>query len=329
MPKAITICTPVTDYLVNVDHVPEPNTAAHMYAHSYQYGGNAATAIVTVARQGVSAGILGVVGDDDMGKAQRVDFERHGVNTKYLLARKNEQTPYVICLSDRKTGGRSFISAGARLTPFGEDELDMDYVCSAQYLLLDSGTPATRKAARAILDKGGEVMFDAGSYNESQESMLAYSSIYIASEFYLKARYPGRDVFDCCREMMQKGPHTVIFTLGEEGCKGVSRQGGEFSLPAFHVPELVDTTGCGDTFHGAYIVGLDRGLSPVECARWASATSAIKAAAIGGRAGQPTAEIVEKFLKTGEMDLSFIPERLRYYQRVHYTLEDALAAEAQ
>lgn len=329
MPKVIAICTPVTDHLINVDHVPQPNTSAKLLAHSWQFGGNTATAVVASARQGLDAGIICAVGDDDMGKAQKVDFALNGVDTRYVIARKNTETPLVIALSDRLTAGRSFISAGTHIDRIEPEELDMDYVRSGKYLLLDSNTPATRMAADAMLENGGEVMYDASGYNEAAEEMLPHTSIYIASEFYLKTRYGDRDIYECCREMMAQGPHTVIFTLGADGCKGVSRYGGketEFSLPAFKV-DVVDTTGCGDTFHGAYLVAMDRGLPPKECARWASATSAIKATAIGGRAGQPTADIVEIFLKTGEMDLSFIPERLKYYSRVHYSMEDALQSQ--
>lgn len=320
MPTAITLCTPVSDYLVHVDHIPKPNGIAKIYDQSWQFGGNAATAIVTVARQGVSAGIIGVVGDDANGRAQRVDFMRHGVDTTYLKADPNSVTRYCICLSDEETNGRAFLGPDTVSIPYPEEELDMDYLLSAKYLLLDANTPATRKAARAMLDNGGEVMFDASLYTPEQEAMLPYTSIYITSEFYWHTRYHDADIFECCRDMMAKGPHTVIFTLGSDGCAGVGPDG-PFRLPCFKVEHVVDTTGCGDTFHGAYIVGLERGLSAEGCARWASATSAIKCNAIGGRAGQPTADIVEKFLQTGEMDLSFIPERVAYYSTLHETLE--------
>ena len=87
MPKVITICTPVTDHLINVDHVPKPNTSARLHAHSWQFGGNSATAIVASARQGMDAGIICAVGDDDMGKAQKVDFALNGVDTRYVIGK--------------------------------------------------------------------------------------------------------------------------------------------------------------------------------------------------------------------------------------------------
>jgi sugar/nucleoside kinase (ribokinase family) len=122
--------------------------------------------------------------------------------------------------------------------------------------------------------------------------------------------------------MKNQGPHTVIFTLGKEGCAGVGPGGEEFRLEAPEVPKVVDTTGCGDTFHGAYIVGMERGLDAEGCARWAGASAAIKCQAIGGRAAQPTAEMVEEFLATGRLDMEFLEDRLRYYRRIHYSLDD-------
>jgi sugar/nucleoside kinase (ribokinase family) len=321
MLTAIALCAPVSDYLVHVDRIPRPNEIARMLEQSWQFGGNAATAIVTVSRQGISAGIMGVVGDDPNGQAQRVDFQRHGVDVSRLLVRPGMSTPYCICLSDEETNGRSFLGAQNPYFPLGEEELDMEYLLQAKYLLLDGNNPASKKAAAAMLNKGGEVMFDASSYSKEQEAMLPYTSIYITSEFYWKTRYQGADIFDCCRDMRKQGPHTVIFTLGKEGCAGVGPGGREFRMGAPEVPRVVDTTGCGDTFHGAYIVGMERGLDAGGCARWASASSAIKCQAIGGRAGQPTAEMVEEFLATGRSDTGFMEDRLKYYRSLHYTLE--------
>lgn len=54
-------------------------------------------------------------------------------------------------------------------------------------------------------------------------------------------------------------------------------------MPSFAV-DVQDTVGAGDVFHGAYTVGLLRGLSPKEAARLATGVSCIKCTRIGGRA---------------------------------------------
>jgi sugar/nucleoside kinase (ribokinase family) len=59
----------------------------------------------------------------------------------------------------------------------------------------------------------------------------------------------------------------------------------------------VDTTGCGDVFHGAYAAALVRGMGVEERVRFAAAAAALKATRRGGQAGAPTLEEVETFLR--------------------------------
>jgi sulfofructose kinase len=65
---------------------------------------------------------------------------------------------------------------------------------------------------------------------------------------------------------------------------------------------VVDTTGCGDVFHGAYAAGLAQGLDPVGRVRLASAAAALKATHRGGQAGIPERAAVERFLKDTRND---------------------------
>jgi sulfofructose kinase len=66
-------------------------------------------------------------------------------------------------------------------------------------------------------------------------------------------------------------------------------------LPAFKV-DVVDTTGTGDAFHGAFALGLSEGRSESECAAMASATAALKCRRLGARAGLPSRAELDAFL---------------------------------
>ena len=66
-------------------------------------------------------------------------------------------------------------------------------------------------------------------------------------------------------------------------------------FPAYPVP-VVDTTGCGDVFHGAYAWALAREADLSERVRYASAAAALKAMHAGGQAGIPDRVTVEAFL---------------------------------
>ena len=68
--------------------------------------------------------------------------------------------------------------------------------------------------------------------------------------------------------------------------------------PSFEVP-VVDTTGCGDVFHGAYAVALARGLDAAERVRFAAAAGAICATGRGGRGRLPTEHDIDELCRLG------------------------------
>jgi sugar/nucleoside kinase (ribokinase family) len=90
----------------------------------------------------------------------------------------------------------------------------------------------------------------------------------------------------------------VVVTCGPDGCWYSNGSPGDRPRHqrAFEV-KVVDTTGCGDVFHGAYAAALARGMPLEERIRVAAAAAAIKATRPGGQAGIPTWSVVESFLR--------------------------------
>src|SRR4029077_18637111 len=93
-----------------------------------------------------------------------------------------------------------------------------------------------------------------------------------------------------------QGRAFVIVTCGEGGVWCAARDEAARHFPAFAI-EAVDTTGCGDVFHGAYAAALAKGVKLEERIRFASAAAALKATRHGGQEGIPTRTVVEKFLR--------------------------------
>ena len=90
----------------------------------------------------------------------------------------------------------------------------------------------------------------------------------------------------------------MVITSGAQGCwySSETDPSSPVHQSAFPV-KVVDTTGCGDVFHGTYAAGLVRNLNLPERIRVASAAAALKAVQAGGQDGIPTLSTVEKFLK--------------------------------
>jgi len=89
----------------------------------------------------------------------------------------------------------------------------------------------------------------------------------------------------------------VILTAGDEGCwwRSAGDEAVQYS-PAFEV-DAIDTTGCGDVFHGAYALAAARQMRPAERVEFASAAAALKATRQGGQSGAPSANELREFLR--------------------------------
>jgi sugar/nucleoside kinase (ribokinase family) len=96
------------------------------------------------------------------------------------------------------------------------------------------------------------------------------------------------------------GPRQVVITDGVRGSWCWSSEKGAAATPvhqpAFRV-SVVDTTGAGDVYHGAYLYAYLQGRPVRRCLAFAAATAALKCQELGGRAGIPTRQQVDLFLK--------------------------------
>jgi sulfofructose kinase len=74
-----------------------------------------------------------------------------------------------------------------------------------------------------------------------------------------------------------------VITDGTHGSDVWTPDGGHFHQPAFTAEPLVDTTGCGDVYHGAFLHGWLCGWPLERCAAYASRLAARNAEGLGGR----------------------------------------------
>jgi sulfofructose kinase len=126
--------------------------------------------------------------------------------------------------------------------------------------------------------------------------LLALADHLILSRDFARALTGARSPAQAVRKLARPDRQVAVVTCGEEGCwylaqgEAVPRR-----QPAFKV-KAVDTTGCGDVFHGAYAFALARGMVLEERIRFAAGTAALKATRPGGQAGIPSLPAVRRFL---------------------------------
>ena len=104
------------------------------------------------------------------------------------------------------------------------------------------------------------------------------------------------DPAEGCARLRELGVETVIATLGEQGSL-ICGPGGETRVPAFEI-DLVDTTGCGDSYAAGFIVATANGWDP-EAAGWlGSAAAGLVATGLGSDSGIVDLDSTLEFMAT-------------------------------
>ncbi|MBN2292912.1 MAG: hypothetical protein JXM70_10835 [Pirellulales bacterium] len=301
----------VDDFLY-VEHYPHPDEKVRVCRRERQCGGQTGTALVTVARLGRLAGYIGMLGNcraggDELSRAVADCFEREGVDLTHHIDRPDAGVYHSTIIVDQTTHSRTILTHTESMV--GADPLfpAEDVIRSTAVLLVDHhGLDGTLRAARIARNAGIPVVGDIergnpapGSQNTLSEVIRHIDHLVVPLEFARDCT--GLDeAGDAASRLWEDGIRdgversAVVVTCGVEGCWYIDDNGLEH-FPAFYV-EAVDTTGCGDVFHGAYCVALVEGMGLRERVRFASAAAALKATRRGGQTGIPMRKQLNAFL---------------------------------
>lgn len=285
------------DYLGIVPHMPEMDTKLEIECFSRQGGGVTATAMVAAARLGARAAFIGAVGDDDLGEFTIRELEAEGVDTSHVVRAPGASSQFSFIMVHKPTGKRTILWTRSNVPPLDPAALDREFVKSCKVLHIDRHeVRAAIQAARWAHDAGAIVAMDAGTYAPDVGELLPLADVLIASQAFAAELTGVADPAQSVRTLLM-GRRIAGVTCGEKGSWFATSDGDAFHAPAFEV-DVVDTTGAGDVFHGAFSFGLARRWDVRRCARFASAVAALKCTKLGGRAGIPTYTEVEQFLRT-------------------------------
>lgn len=298
-PLSVTgVGTAVVDYIGVVDQYPPPDSQIELKTFSKQTGGNAATALVTLAKLGAKTSFLGKFGDDELGKMVFSDLTDKGINLDGSLVSKNGSMGFAFIIVEAGTGRRTILWTGDGKSHLTADEVNRESILASRYLHLDHySMEAAIKAAQIAQEGNVEVVLDAESIQPGIEQLLPLVDVLIVcADFAFE--YTDRKNCEAALEMLHEktAAHTVAITAGENG--SYCRTNTDYHRqPAFPI-DVVDTTGCGDVYHGAFIYGLMQEWSLAKCAEFASAAAALNCRGLGGQSAIPDLVEVETFLRS-------------------------------
>lgn len=283
------------DRIYRIGAFPPKPSKVRATEHVESGGGMAANAAATIATLGSKVELWSRVGGDDAGRRIRAGLRQAKVDIRYVETFDDGRSSTSAIIVDAD-GERLVVGVRDPHIPAGTSWLPMERVTSAALVLADlRWLEAVRSVFARARSADVPTVLDADvGARGSLTELLSLTDYAIFSEAALAEYLPNLEQQARLERVMLLGPRHAGVTLGRGGYTWLDPFGGG-SCPAFDV-EVVDTTGAGDAFHGAFALALSENRPIVECARFASAVAAIKCMRLGSRAGLPNRPQVEKFL---------------------------------
>jgi sugar/nucleoside kinase (ribokinase family) len=296
------------DELLYLEKYPPVNTKMRVKRRLRQGGGLTGTALVTAARLGVRCGYVGQLGEDPLSREMIDRLEQEGVDCSRRAKIEEARPGYSTILVEIPTGHRTVLSCTSR-DHFGAAPRwpEAEMIERASAIHIDHhGVIGSLRAARLARKKGIPVIADFERPVPSEEFRLLLEEVdhLIVSETFAR-QVTGEKVFSNMLETLWNDQRQLVaITHGDRGCSYRSRASIDTfeHMDCFSV-DVVDSTGCGDVFHGGYAAGILRGLSFHHALLLANAAAAMKATRPGGQSGIPTREEVFAFLEAHDISI--------------------------
>ena len=287
------------DILSLVDHFPAQEEVQRAIDMTVEGGGPVATAMVALARLGAKVAMIDAIGDDWRGAFIREEFQREDV-IEHLTVRKDCTSSTACILVRKDNGARSIVYSPGTAPELSGADLPGAAIASAKILHVNGRHwEACLQAVRIAREADVRVSFDGGAqrYRPEMEQLVPLTDICIVARDFAEKYTHETDIHKSAEMLLESGPGLVVITDGIKGSWVHSREAQAFHQPAYQLPRVVDTTGCGDSYHGAFLFGLLKGFGLERTAAIASAVAGLNTQRLGGRSGLRTYPQVDEFLK--------------------------------
>ncbi|MCL2645866.1 MAG: PfkB family carbohydrate kinase [Phycisphaerales bacterium] len=277
---------------------PAANSKAPILRTARAPGGLATTAAATAARLGGHAAYVARLGNDELSNYMTATLGAFHVDISHIIP-DADAAPFHSTIIVDNAGNRTILYDSSRYRQVSD--LPDSLLRAAKLIFLDYlQDPAPMDLARKIRAMSNPpipILADIEGRSDAALAMLPFIDHLIVSEDFARWATRTDDLAAACKTLAQSPRAATIVTAGDQGCYLITPP----LIAPLHVPAFpitaVDTTGCGDTFHGAFALAIARHFTPHQAAIFANAAAALKASHTGGWEALPTAPALLNFLQ--------------------------------
>jgi sugar/nucleoside kinase (ribokinase family) len=284
------------DQIVSVEHFPGLNETVDITSKKTTLGGTGSNIALTAARLGVPTALAGFIGADFPGSYLQM-MEDAGMIMDEVVTVEGYDSSQCTVINDAGLKQKVIFYQGPQgfATKIGRELLDN--AKKSKFAHFCTGEPAYYAGLmKKLHGTGTKVSFDPAqeTYRLWQKDLLDKAVPYVDNLFcndfeakVLTERLGLKDILDLDRSL-------VVCTYGADGSRARTEDS-IIDIPCVKGKEVVDATGCGDSYRAGYYAGLYYGYSVRDSLILASTVASFTIEKVGALTNTPTwDEVVER-----------------------------------
>jgi ribokinase len=257
-------------------------------------GGKGSNQSVAAARAGGSVTFVSKVGNDNFGDAAIAMYAREGIEVRVgRLSGTSTGAAYIFLEEGTGSNAIIVVPGAADRIAVADLEENADAIRNSAVFMTQLEVPLASgmrglEIARAA---GTATILNTAPYVPIDDAMLRLADFATPNESEATALtgVEVRDVESARKAgdiLLRKGAGTALITLGAKGSLLHSAKE-SIHIPAFDAGPVVDTTGAGDAFNGAFATALSLGAAPRDAAYFGSAAAGLSVTRPGTAPSMP------------------------------------------
>ena len=300
-PKICVVGSSNIDLISKVPRLPKLGETMMGHAFHMGYGGKGANQAVMAAKLGAQVAMVTKSGNDVFGADTLKNYQAQGIDTTWVFFDEKAASGVAPIFVDDNAQNFIVIIPGANMALSPADvQKASSAITNASLLICQLEVPveSTLEAFRIANAAGVTTILNPAPAAPLPDELLQLSDIIAPNETETE-QLTGlsvttiEDAEKAARALLQRGPRTVILTLGERGALLVDATSVEHIAPI--KVKAVDPTGAGDSFIGSLAVFLGEGLELRSAIRRANAVAALSVTTIGTQTSFPNRGEADEF----------------------------------
>lgn len=268
-------------------------------------GGKGSNQAIAAARLGGDVHFISKVGDDMFSEIARKAHTAAGVKLDFLFQAQGQSTGAAAIIVDAVTGENAIVVTPGAANMLTTDEIDRAHATIAESACFmtqfELSTSLVEYGIRTARTLGVTTILNPAPAHSCSDDLLALCDYITPNETEASAitGMPVNtfaEVEKAAESLRSRGAGAVIITMGARGAFLLTGSSAEH-VPVFNAGAVVETTGAGDAFNGAFACGLAEGMTPLDATRFGCAVAGISVTRPGTSQSMPFRREVEKLIQ--------------------------------